>query len=351
MKIVFLTSGQRVPSSRFRVLQYIPYLRQMGHECVVIPSRPEKYRSYPGLGSRLSQRIRRFRRMRDIRMIAAESCDVVFLERELFSDDSYDVEQQLRSVAKTLVLDIDDGLFVLHPQKFDVLVGMSDAVIVGNQFLFEKAISRISNVTTIPTCVDLQRYEQQPRIDSLENQSRATILGWTGTSANIEYLKLIEQPLNELAKRFSIELRIIAESARPLRQLNLQDVPIQFTRWNAETEIEDLRQFDIGLMPMPDTEWTRYKCGLKILQFMALGIPAVASPVGVNADIIQHEENGLLAQTPQDWDQILSRLIERKEQCVAIAAAGRQTVEQSFSIQKHVAGLIGVFDSAVTRTR
>ncbi len=350
MKILFLTSGQRVPSSRFRVLQYIPYLQQLSHECVVLPSRPEKYRSIRGLGSRLSQHVRRFRRLRNIRMIAQSSFDVVFLERELFSDGSYDVEQTLRAAAKTLILDIDDGLFVLHPRKFDVLAGISDAVIVGNKLLYEKTISLNANVTTIPTCLDLERYQVKPPRHGDDKRERTTILGWTGTAANIEFLKQVEQPLNDLAKRFPIELRIIAESSRPLRQLHLPDVSIRFTTWNEETEIEDLRSFDIGLMPMPDNEWTRYKCGLKILQYMALGIPAVASPVGTNADIIQHERNGFLAETDREWVEILSRLIEQRELRVAIATAGRSTVEERFSVRKHVSSLVKVFEGAIRRT-
>ncbi len=302
---------------------------------------------------------------------------MIFLERELFSDGTFDIEQRFREVAGTMLLDVDDATFLLHPEKFDVLARMCDAIIVGNELLRQKAQPLNDNVTVIPTCVDLERY---PMNDSkpLEKgtpivRSRSTTivngesgeflsrkqggpptnrpwrLGWTGTAANLKYLALIQNPLKELAKRYPIELRIIAESRRPLRQLDLRGVDVRFVRWNEKTEIKDLRRFDIGLMPMPDTDWTRYKCGLKILQYMALGIPTVASPVGVNTDIIRHEENGFCADSFDEWKSVLTSLITDPDKCDQIIRAGRRTVEESYAVQNYAPKLAATLESAIQR--
>ncbi|TXT23607.1 MAG: group 1 glycosyl transferase, partial [Planctomycetota bacterium] len=327
MRLAFLTSGRLVPSSRFRVLQFVPHLQRLGHECLVLPSRPEKYSSLPLLGFRLSGHVKRWHRRSDLVALERWSPDVVVLEREIFSDESFDVEQAVRRIAKRLVLDIDDGLFVLHRQKFEVLCGLSDHVIAGNELLATRVREINPSVTVIPTCVDLDRFgEWTPRdVNDVQNfstfqfrfsdslpqlpirRSQVAILGWTGTAANIAYLEVLREPLKTLSREFPIELRVIAESDRPLRALAFDryGIPTRFVRWSEETEVADLRQFEIGLMPMPDTEWTRYKCGLKILQYMAAGVPAVASPVGVNTAIIRNQITGWLASTPDEWLYVL----------------------------------------------
>ena len=348
MRVLFLTSGRQVPSSRFRVLQYLPYLAERGHECVVASSRPEKYSSYRWLGHRLSGVLRRRRRWRDLRVAERGQFDVVFLERELFSDDTFDLEREFGNVAQALVWDIDDGLFVLHPQKFDHLARMCGAAIAGNRFLHDRIKPHNPNVTTVPTSVDLARYTLLPDDCWDEKRGRQqTVLGWTGTAANIEYLKLIREPLQELSKRHPIQLRVIAERRRPLRRINLRGVDVNFVRWREESEIDDLRRFDIGLMPMPNTEWTRYKCGLKIIQYMALAIPAVASPVGVNSEIIHHGNSGYLPESSTQWLDILTQLVERPEQRLEIGRAGRQTVESRYSVQGNVGKLVTAFEEAV----
>ena len=188
----------------------------------------------------------------------------------------------------------------------------------------------------IPTCVDLARYEIRSEVPNLKCQTsnHTLILGWTGTAANIEYLEVLRQPLRQLAREFSIELRVIAESDRPLSQLNFErdGITTRFMKWSEASEIADLNTFDIGLMPMPDTNWTRYKCGLKILQYMALGIPAVASPVGVNSEIIRHGVTGWLGTTPDEWTFLLRQLLSDATHRASVVVAARKIVEERYSI-------------------
>ncbi len=343
MRIAFLTSGCFVPSSRFRVLAFVPHLQRLGHECLVLPSRPEKYASLPLLGFRLSGHVKRWNRWQDLTALKRWSPDVVVLEREIFSDPTVDVEQALRQICKRLVLDIDDGLFVLNRHKFEVLCGLCDHVIAGNELLAIRARSINPRVTVIPTCVDLERYVGEDQIPNLKPQisNDSLILGWTGTAANIEYLEVLRQPLKQLSREFSIELRVIAESGRPLRQLKFEceGINTHFIQWSAASEIADLQAFDIGLMPMPDTDWTRYKCGLKVLQYMALGIPAVASPVGVNSEIIRHGVTGWLATSSDEWTFLLRQLLSSPNHRTSVLAAARRTVEERYSIAAQLSRL------------
>lgn len=353
MRIAFLTSGRRVPSSRFRVLQFVPHLERLGHECLVLPCRPEKYESLPMLGFRLSGLVKRWNRRSDLAALQRWSPDVVVLERELFSDATFDVEQALRRIARRLVLDIDDGLFALHRHKFEVLSGLSDHVIAGNELLAARVRPINPRVTVIPTCVDVEKY----RVPSSEFRGEITrnselgprsfVLGWTGTAANVPYLDVLREPLKTLSREFPLELRVIAESDRPLRRLGFDrdGTQTRFVRWAEATEIADLQTFDIGLMPMPDNDWTRYKCGLKILQYMAAGVPAVASPVGVNAEIIQHGINGWLASTADEWLRVLRQLLSDPNVRNSVVPAARKLVEDRYSVHAQLPRLVACLEA------
>ena len=357
MRLAFLTSGRLVPSSRFRVLQFVPHLQRLGHECLVLPSRPEKYSSLPLLGFRLSGQVKRWNRRRDLAAVERWSPDVVVLERELFSDGTFDVEQALRSITKRLVLDIDDGLFVLHRHKFEVLCGLSDHVIAGNELLATRVRAINPRVTVIPTCVDVGKYSRgvesgERRVGSQANSALSTphsllSLGWTGTAANIEYLDVLREPLKTLAREFPIELVVIAESDGPLKRLGFdrEGIRTRFVRWSEANEVADLSTFDVGLMPMPENDWTRYKCGLKILQYMAAGIPAVASPVGVNSEIIRHGVNGWLATTTDEWIFVLRQLLSEPNRSIAVVEAARRTVAESYSVQAQLPRLIACLEA------
>lgn len=352
MRIAFLTSGRLVPSSRFRVLQFVPHLQRLGHECRVLPSRPEKYESLPLLGFRLSGVVKRWNRRSDLTALERWSPEVVVLERELFSDATVEVEQTLRRIVRRLVLDIDDGLFVLNRRKFETLCGLSDHIIAGNDLLAARVSQINPRVTVIPTCLDLEKYQlpsppfRESPPQNLGLGTRNFILGWTGTAANIEYLEEVREPLRRLTREFPVELRVIAESDLRLRRLGFgrDGIPIRFVRWSEATEISQLLAFDAGLMPMPDTDWTRYKCGLKILQYMAAGVPAVASPVGVNSEIIHHGVNGWLATTPDEWTFVLRQLLCDPSRRDSVVSAARKTVEQRYSVQIQLPRLIACLE-------
>ncbi len=348
LKVLFLTPGRHVPSARFRALQYVPHLRRMGHRCTIAPAHPAMYEQYRWLGWSRSQKLRRQLRAWDLLRARLARYDVVFLQRELFDDSSWDLESRFRKTAPALILDVDDGVFLRHPEKFERLAGMCDAVIAGNALLAEKAKQYNEHVSIIPTTVDVARYTRQ-RADS--RSSAKPIIGWTGTSGNLGELQLVEESLRDLASRVPFQLHIVSDKQEPIAQLELDGVPVHFTPWNESTETDDLQSFDIGIMPLAETEWSRYKCGLKILQYMALGIPAVASPVGVNVEIIQDGHNGFLADGPARWTEVLEQLLAEPDLRTQVGTAGRSTVEEHYSVQSQLPKLVQLFEQTLQRVK
>ncbi len=331
MKILFLTSGDRAPATRFRVLQFLPHLRAAGHRCVVAHSLPQKYDYWPALGWRPSQWFKRGVRMWHLVRAWAGRFDVIVLERELFHDATWSMEARFRRVARAMVLDVDDAVFLEHPGKLEHIVPMCDAVIAGNRFLKEWADPLHPEVVVIPTCVDLESYTPRPPERSA---GRPPVVGWMGTTGNLNYLRVMAPALRSLAARCDFELRLVAPEDTPLATLDLKGVRTTFLRWDGRREIEHLHGFDVGIMPLRmDQPWDIYKCGLKLIQYMAVGTPGVASPVGVNSEIIDHGKNGYLAATPEQWEEHLGALVQDPELRARMGAAARRRVEEAYSVQ------------------
>ena len=386
MNILFLTSGPHVPSTRFRILQYLPYLHRLGQTCRVAHSRPAKYRSLPLLGNRLSDVPRAAFRLLDCLRIAAGRFDVVVIERELFSSRFVAIERLLRTIARSIVLDVDDALFVQHPAKFNTLLQIADAVIVGNQLLKQEVESRLTTLrgrtaampgrqqaapaapgpaaslrnrsaptttaefcTVIPTGLDLARYRVRP-LRQKRDASSLPIIGWTGMADNYRQLRPALGGLRRLAGQIPFRLLLIAERPPHPPELDLNGIDVEFVHWTEATEIADLWRIDVGIMPLLDNPWTRYKCGLKILQYMAVGAPAVASPVGVNKTIIEHGENGFLADSESEWTAALSRLLTDPALRERIGKAGRRTVQTDYSIEVLAPRLLEVLHAAARQT-
>ncbi len=348
MKILFLTSGAEVPSTRFRVLQFVPMFRAAGHRCTVAHSVPEKYGHFRILGWRISQRLKRATRRWHLLRARAVRYDVIWIEREIFNDDSSVAEEQFRKVAPLLVLDVDDGVFLKFPEKFDRLCRLSDLVLAGNRFLQEYIEPHNANVMIVPTCIDAETYRPRP---ATEHNARP-VVGWIGTTGNLQYLAVAASALSQLAAKFDFELRLIAPDDGPIAELPLSGVDVRFVRWNPKTEIDQIRQFDMGIMPLRmDQEWDKYKCGLKLLQYMAVGIPAVASPVGVNGEIVTHGKNGYLASDAGQWHTALQTLLENAPLRRQIGAAARIRAEADYSIQTWLPRIIDCLQSNLEERR
>jgi glycosyltransferase involved in cell wall biosynthesis len=312
------------------VLQFLPRLRAEGHTCVVSHSRPDKYEHSPWLGFRLSQKTRRLNRWLDVQRARFGRFDVVFIERELFHDPTWNMEERFRHVAKRIVLDVDDGIFLTYPEKFAKLAAMADCVIAGSHILAAKCREHSSHVVVVPTCVDCDRYPVKRHSDVPK-----PVIGWTGTSSNLRYLKMIEPALSLLAKRRPFDVAVIADEAARDNLPQIPGVNVRLLPWREETETADLLNFDIGVMPLPDEDWARYKCGLKLIQYMAAGLPTVASPVGVNPTIMRPNETGYLASTVDEWVEALDRLLADSRLRATFGQAGRQVAERDDSVSSN----------------
>ncbi len=290
MKILFLSTRRTKPSFRFRVEQFLPWFSERGHDCKV-----------DFLSGRLLSRLWLYRRLGPF--------DVVFLQKRLLSAaELYFVRQ----CARRLVFDLDDAVMLNSQGKLDqrrqarfrAMAIASDLMICGNSYLAEQALEFTGHVEVVPTTVNSETYHPRLKPAAIGPLT----LGWTGSRSTNGYLNEILPAVGSLGKR--VQFKMLSDTPAGVDWDLLGPVPYQFIPWSPDVEIRETATFDIGLMPLPDNPWTRGKCGFKALQYMGLGIPAVCSPVGVNSEIISHNQNGLLAHTPEEWSFCLKRLAE-----------------------------------------
>lgn len=258
--------------------------------------------------------------------------DMVIVHREAIPFGPPFVEWILSFRSKKLCFDFDDAVwlssgglikgFLKCAWKTHLICGWSDIVFAGNSFLASFAQKFCSSTIVVPTTVDLNRYVKLPH----QKQSPSVVIGWTGTSTTLIYWESLLPLLRQIAAEYDVRFLIICD-VEPRVELN----NLEYRRWNQSTEMQDLSCMDIGIMPLPDDEWTRGKCGFKAIQYMALGIPTIASGVGANLDIIENRKSGLLAHTSEDWLKGLGQLIQEPEMRALYGAAGYQRVRSFYS--------------------
>jgi glycosyltransferase involved in cell wall biosynthesis len=277
--------------------------------------------------------------------------DVIYLEYESLPYVPFSVEKLIFRTGARVIVDYDDATYVTyqhHPlvmvrwllgSKIPKIVSKSYGVIVGNRHLFEWATSINQNVVLIPTSVDLNRYSSSDRINKPSNGK--AVIGWIGTPITARYLRLIEQSLRMLRSRYEFTLKVIGAPDFKIEGIKVLSMP-----WSEETEVTQLRTCDIGIMPLPDTPWTRGKSALKLIQYLAIEVPAVASPVGANCDVIQDGRNGFHARSEKDWVDKLCLLISNPILRKQLAENGRRTVESQYSVQHNADRWVQVLQRA-----
>ena len=345
MEVLALTRyGRLGASTRVRTLQYLPALRAAGISVTVSPLFSDDYvkELYAGRRSVATVTAGYWRRMRALR--AAHRYDVLWVEKECLPWLPSILEMGLLLSGSRLIVDYDDALFHrydCHPsawvrrllgRKIDTLMHRSVAVLAGNEYLADRAWQAgASHVTVIPTVVDTRRY--RPR---QEGSNEVPVVGWIGTPTTSRYLRPLLPLFAALKKDTGV--RFVAVGAR---EEDFTDTPVETRPWTEETEVESIQQFDIGIMPLEDSPWERGKCGYKLIQYLACGVPVVASPVGVNCEIVAPSENGLLARTPDEWDRALRRLLSASTASRrAMGDAGRRRVEDRYSLESQSARLL-----------
>jgi glycosyltransferase involved in cell wall biosynthesis len=332
IEVAALTSGRRVPSARFRVRQHVEPLRLLGVDVHEYVPAIDKYARLPGWPAGVSQvavwplyplwqAVKVSSRLRAV--LASRRYDVTWLERELLP--GYLTLE--RALKRPLVLDVDDAIWLAKPfgrSAARAIARQADVIVAGNRYLGEWFSEHNRDVHVVPTAVDTDRF--RPRSRPVSDRA-SFVVGWTGTSANLPFLRSIERPLRRfLDEHPRARLRVVSDAPPGLTARGRVD----YVPWSEEVEVSAVQEMDVGLMPLPDDEWTRGKCGFKMLQYMACGVPVVASPVGVNAQILAMGELGLAAREEADWYDALRWLYTNASQALQYGQNGRSVAETRF---------------------
>ncbi len=344
MKQVLIITAHRkdrAPNQRFRFEQYLDFLKLNGFNCHIsyliseeddkILYQPGKYFSKAMIGLKAT-----LTRMNDV--IHRNKYDLIFVCREGFLTGTTFFEELLHRAKAPMIYDFDDAIWhfdvsdanksfgwMKNPGKTARLISMSDLIFAGNQYLMDYAKHHNDNVVIIPTTIDTDEYQGVPF-----QEKEVLCIGWSGSITTIRHFEMAIPVLKILKEKYGnrICFKVIGDQ----NYFNA-DLDIKGIAWKKETELAELAKIDIGIMPLPDDEWAKGKCGLKGLQYMAMSIATVMSPVGVNTDIIQDGENGMLASDTDDWVRKISLLIENTDLRQKCAENGRKTVEKSYSVK------------------
>lgn len=337
MKILLLSRYDRLgASSRIRSLQYLPLIESDDWQVDVRPLFSNAYlQALYGGQSRGVHVISGYWQRLQV-LMQAKDYDLIWIEKEAFPFIPALAERLMDKTAIPYIVDLDDALFhrydrnpcwfirSLLGKKIDAVMRHAALVVVGNEYLAERAhFAESQAIAIIPTVVDLDQYNIVQR----ENIPPLTV-GWIGSPATTNYLLDIAHIFNSLAREFAV--RFVAMGAS---KNTLKDLPIEVWPWSEKNEVKLIQAFDIGIMPLVDSPWERGKCGYKLIQYMACGLPVVASSVGVNGQIVEHGVNGFLAKNSQDWEQALRKLLKDPELRRRMGSKGRECVETRYSLQ------------------
>jgi len=324
-RVTALTAQRSTPSAWFRVGQTIEELRHLGIETRWLPARVSTFPPRAkwlrplwlpmSVASRFSQ------------AAASWRGEITWLAKEMVST----LVTWEPITRRPRVLDVDDAIW-LHRggRAARAIARRVDCIVVGNSFLADWFSQHNANVIVIPTAVDTSRF--LPRSKQGESRPIRSI-GWTGTSGNLKYLYAIESPLLAILQQHpDTVLRVICD--RPPVFRGIPSERLQYVRWTREREVGDLQSLDVGLMPLDDTDWERGKCALKLLLYMACGIPVIASPVGVNREILSARVVGFSARRPEEWQSALDTLVRDPELGRKLGSNGRRLVENSYSVRR-----------------
>jgi glycosyltransferase involved in cell wall biosynthesis len=340
--IICLHRPDRSPGQRFRFEQYLSYLNENGYQCelsYLLNEKDDKAFYAKGNYTRKVFIYAKTLLKRTGDWFRMKNYDIIFIFRDALMTGSTFFEKRFAKSGAKLIFDFDDAIwlqnvsdanknlsFLKNADKTGDIIKLSDLIFAGNQYLADYAAQFNQQIVIVPTTIDTSVY--LPRNNNAPREQ--VCIGWSGSFSTIQHFALAIPALKRIKEEFGtrVTFKIIGDKTYYCQELETQGVA-----WIAATELEDLSEIDIGIMPLPDDEWAKGKCGLKGLQYMALSIPTLMSPVGVNTDIIQHGVNGYVPATENEWVEILTSLITDKEKRVRIGDAGRKTVVDRYSVE------------------
>lgn len=356
MKILLLSRYSRKgASSRLRLLQYLPFLETEGFQITVSSLFGDQYLDQlyrQGKRAPLLMIMLYLRRL--FVLFSASRYDLIWIEKEIFPYMPALAERMLHCLGKRYVVDFDDAIFHNYDlsgnpilryvlgRKIDVVMRYANCVVVGNDYLASRAnMSGAVRIELVPTVVDSMRYGQ-----IASSMAARPVIGWIGSPSTQRYVCDIQQALTSLCQKHNARLLLVGASADIATEFPGLDVEV--VPWSEASEAELIAQMDIGIMPLPDGLWEKGKCGYKLIQYMACGIPVIASPVGVNVDIVGASQCGLLAANAAEWEAALAKLLESPAQRLQLGRAGRQAVENWYSLSVQAPVLASIFTQSMT---
>lgn len=345
------------PSQRFRFEQYFAILKNQGYDYEVQSFLDSKHWKIFFTSGRALAKIRALMMgyaKRFIALFKSPMYDFVFIHREAAPLGPPIFEWMLAKIfRRKLIFDFDDAIWLTDRKNESLLLKLgkwrrkvraickwSYKVSCGNAYLCEYAQLYNQRVIRNPTTIDTD-HMHNPALFEKPAKSDRIIIGWTGSHSTLKYLDEIEEVLQKISEQYPLtEFWVIADRKPTLLKIN----NLTFIPWNFETEIRTLNQMDIGIMPLPDDMWSNGKCGFKALQYMAMEVPAVAAPVGVNSTIIDEGVNGFLCDTTQAWEEALRKLIQNPVLRKSMGSSGRKKVIENYSVRSNASTFLSLFD-------
>jgi glycosyltransferase involved in cell wall biosynthesis len=355
MRILFLTQYPAIaPSPRYRVYQLVPWLEKDGIHCDVEPLIDEsaylKSRNKGNtiwkaglMASAFAKRMKLAKRAADY--------DLVYILKGAFMYGPPIVERRIRKTGVPMIFDFDDAIYIhkgstangimdrfRSTDRIPETIAMVDRVVVPNRYLADYSSQFNTRVTVVAEAEDTDRFTARPA----HQQRDQIVIGWIGSPSTVKYLKLIENALREICQRHPhVTIRSVGGN------FEADGVRVENIPWSFEREVPNFHGLDIGIMPLPMEEWSKGKSGCKLRQYMASGVPGVATKIGYNCELVDHETNGLLVESEAEWVEALDRLIRDHELRNRFAVAGRQSVVERFSIPVIGPRLIEAFRNTI----
>jgi glycosyltransferase involved in cell wall biosynthesis len=352
-KIVFITLYPEgiVPGPRFRYEQYLPFLKNENISYLHLPFFSKK--SYENFQrstslSLLFIDILKGYFSRWIHLFACMKADYIFIFRDAtpFGPPVFEwiIAKILR---KKIIYDFDDSIWhtdldksqwlkiwLRNPSKTNKIIKWSWKISCGNEYLCRHSRKYNTNVVLNPTTIDTEYLHNKIK----DQQTKRIVIGWTGTHSTLKYLEPLVPVIKNLEEKFDFDFLVICNK-KPGWQLK----SLVFLPWNKDSEIEDLMRINFGLMPLPDDEWSKGKCGFKALQYMALGMPALVSPVGVNTEIVSQGEEGYICEDGKDWEKYITVLLTDEQARIQMGKKARQKIIDRYSVLSNRKNFISLF--------
>jgi glycosyltransferase involved in cell wall biosynthesis len=355
MRVLFLVPYplDAAPSQRFRFEQYLDMMRTKGHVIDVSPFLDTAawnilYRQGHTLSKVAGMMRGYFRRLGDL--LRLRKYDFVFIHREAAPFGPAIFEWIImRLFSKKTIYDFDDAIWIPNASESNStltrlfknfsnvkkICRWANKVSVGNEFLRDYALQFNKNVVINPTTIDTDLHHNT----TTDHGNSKFVFGWTGSHSTIHYLDMLVPVFKRLEETEDFELHVICDTPPKFKLKSLKYIP-----WKKQTEVDDLLNFNVGLMPLPEDIWSKGKCGFKALQYMALGIPAVVSNVGVNAKIVDHEINGCICTSAEEWFHCLQKLINDPARLKQLSLTTREKIVKNYSVKSNSENFAALFE-------